>query len=317
MSNLHHMVQFGVWPNCCNACDFCLREERIPYSKERQLLWLNKITNNLSYLDFKDKFSNGISLLGGELYYIIDKDLQKAFFKLIDAIIEKVLKVSTNPECKYSTVTNGLYDPTFLYKVIDKIVKEVGISKVDLNFSYDLKYRFKSQKDAELVLRNINDFHKRYDYCVGVQMILTQYVINMWKEGKFDVNRFIEEKIPGNVLSFLYPHPIHTGFKLDDFNFKRNDLLEFLRYLKSTNYQVYFNFMHSTKNSCTFKYTGLKDRQNLELSEDTQPELSDGKEIINLKCGHSKLYQCYSDCDKCLLCDLKNFDKEVFDDEDV
>ena len=32
------MCQFGVWPNCCNNCDFCLREARIPYSKEQQYL---------------------------------------------------------------------------------------------------------------------------------------------------------------------------------------------------------------------------------------------------------------------------------------
>ena len=61
--------------------------------------------------------------------------------ELIDVIIEYVLKVSPNPHCKYSTVTNGIYDPAFLYRVIDRIVSEVGIEKVDVNFSYDLKYR--------------------------------------------------------------------------------------------------------------------------------------------------------------------------------
>ena len=66
---------------------------------------------------------------------------------LIDDIIEKVLKVSSNPECKFSSVTNGIYEPTFLFKVIDKINKAVGMSKVDLNFSYDLKYRYKSEED--------------------------------------------------------------------------------------------------------------------------------------------------------------------------
>lgn len=304
------MVQYACWSNCCNACDFCLRKERIPYSKEKQLWMLDKIKKNLDYVDWKDKFSYGISLLGGELYFITDEELQNSFLELIDLIIEKVLKVSNNPNCRYSTVTNGMYDPTFLYKVIDKIVESVGIQYVDLNFSYDLKYRFHDEEKRLQVLKNINDFHKRYDYCCGVQMILTQYVINLWKEGKFDVNKFMKEEIPGNQLCFLYPHPIQTGIKLNDFNFKRADFLQFMRYLKSANDTVYMSFLQSTKNSCTFKYTGVKERTSNDYTE--EPKLTDGKEIINDKCGHSMLYSCYADSDKCVLCDLEQLDNEAY-----
>jgi hypothetical protein len=28
------MVQYGLWPNCCNNCDFCLRLNRTAYTKE-------------------------------------------------------------------------------------------------------------------------------------------------------------------------------------------------------------------------------------------------------------------------------------------
>ena len=306
-----NMVQYGVWPNCCNACDFCLREERIPYSKERQLYWLGQIIKNLDSIDFKDKFSGGVSLLGGELYYITDEELQNKFLELIDAIIEKVLRVSKNKNCKYSTVTNGLYDPTFLYKVVDKIKDAVGMEKIDLNFSYDLKYRFHSEDRRLLCLNNINEFHKRYNYKVGVQMILTQYVINLWKEGKFDVNEFIEKEIHGNMLSFLYPHPIHTGLSLPDFNFSRKDLFDFLYYLKKANLEVYYAFLQSTKNSCSFKYTGLKGRDDEEKGCSEQPVLSDGKEVLT-QCGHSVLYRCYTDTDKCLLCDLEALDNEIY-----
>lgn len=304
------MIQYSVWSNCCNACKFCLRADRIPYPKKKQFVLLDKIKENINYIDFKDKFSNGISLLGGELYYITDKKLQDSFMELIDIIIEKVLKVSPNPYCKYSTVTNGLYDPTFLYRVVDRIVDAVGIDKVDINFSYDLKYRFKDEESRLLVLKNINDFHKRYNYRVGVQMILTQYLIDAWKEGKFEVNQFMKEFIPGNILTFLYPHPIKTGFKLTDFNFKRGDFLEFMKYLRTNCSEVYYNFLQSTKNSCTFKYTGLQDRDTADLT--AQPVLSDGKEVINEKCGHSILYKCYADSDKCVLCDLNNLDRDAY-----
>ena len=304
-----NMVQYSIWSNCCNNCDFCLRKERIPYSREKQLLTLRRTRKNLDFVDWKDKFSDGISLLGGELYYIEDKELQDEFMLLIDDIIEKVLKVSPNPNVKYSTVTNGIYNPEFLYRVIDRIVDKVGIQAVDLNFSYDMKYRYKNEERRKLVLKNINDFHQRYNYKVGVQMILTQYVIDMWRRGEFDVNKFIDENIPGNTLCFLYPHPIETGLNLTDFNFKRRDLLDFLKYLKEANYFVYVSFMLSTMNSCSYKYTGLKNRTSLDFTE--EPKFTDGKEILT-ECGHSILYRCYTDSDKCLLCDLMAFDEEVF-----
>ena len=304
------MCQFGVWPNCCNNCDFCLREARIPYTKEQQIKRLEFINQNINYIDWKDKYSYGISLLGGELYHITDVDIQNSFLNLIDNIIEKILKLSKNPLCKYSTVTNGIYEPSFLYTVIDKIKNSVGMDKIDINFSYDLKYRYKTEEDRILVLKNINEFHKKYDYAVGVQMILTQYVIDMWKRGEFDVNKFIEENIPGNNLCFLYPHPIMTGMTLPDFNFSRKDLLDFLKYLKEANYFVYMSFMLSTKNSAIYKYTGLKDKEHLDYKE--EPKYTDGKEIINEKCGHSVLQQCYTDNDSCMLCDLMALDEEAY-----
>ena len=309
MDNSGNMIQYGLWSDCCNNCKFCLREDRIPYSKSRKLYMINAIRKNIDTIDWQHDFQYGISLLGGEIYFITDKEVQDAFMLLVDDIIDKILLKSNNEFCRYSTVTNGLYEPSFLYRVVDRIVERAGIKYLDLNFSYDLKYRYDSEERRLLALKNINAFHDRYNYRVGVQMILTQYVINMWKEGKFDVNKFEKEEIPDNMLNFLYPHPIHTGIELDDFNFNRKDFLSFVRYLKHEAPRVYIAFLLSTKNSGTFKYTGLRDRKQDDHFTTQKPILSDGKEIINPKCGHSTLYQCYTDTDKCMLCDLLNFDR--------
>lgn len=308
MSN--KMVQYSVWSNCCNECDFCLRRERKPYTKQKQLDMINFIRDNINYIDWKNEFKCGVSLLGGELYFVKDKDLQNALLSLIDDIINKVLKYGKKGICKYSSVTNGLYDPSFLFQCIDKINNSVGMEFVDLNFSYDLKYRFKTEADRLLVIDNVNKFHDRYDYSVGVQMILTQYLINAVRNGEFDINNFLEKDIPGNQLSLLYPHPIATKKVLPDFNFNRKDLLWFVAELKNINQFVYNNFIYSTKNSGTFKYTGCKERKDLTQSKQS-PVLSDGKENINPKCGHSTLYQCYTDSDKCLLCDLQLFESDL------
>ena len=301
------MLQYSVWANCCNACDFCLRKERIPYSKEKQLKRLDRIKKNLDYIDWQGQFSSGISLLGGELYFIEDKDLQDSFLELIDLIIEKVLKASPNPDVRYSTVTNGLYNPEFLIRVLDKIAKACGTKAIDINFSYDLMHRYKSEEDRLRVIDNVNLIHNRYNYCIGIQMILTQNVINLWRNG-IDIVQHIEDVMPGNQLCFLYPHPIHTGKKLDDFFFNRSDLFAFLAWLKTNYYREYAAFMKSTLNSATYKWTGLKDID--KESVVTQPKLTDGKEEIT-ECGHSVLYRCYADSNKCMLCDLIALDEDA------
>jgi len=100
--------------------------------------------------------------------------------------------------------------------------------------------------------------------------------------------------------------------QLDDFFFKRKDLLKFLLYIKDNYIDVYYNFVYSTKHSSLFKHTGLKDRDKHIVSDLKQhPVLSDGKEILNPKCGHSILYKCYADSDNCLLCDLRNFESDL------
>lgn len=299
-----NMIQYGIWSNCSNKCDFCLIEKHYYRSPEQMVQYLQAVIDNVKVQDWANKFSDGISLLGGELYFITDKNVQDKFMELIDTIIDYVLKVSKNPNCKYSTVTNGIYEPSFLYRVIDRIIERAGIQYVDVNFSYDLKYRFHSEEARKQCLQNIIDFHKRYNYRIGVQMILTQYLIDMINSGRFSINQWQDEIAPGSILEFLYPHKIHTGYVLDDFNYRRKDFLKFMRKIYKENEENFFNFISSVRHSSVFKYTGLYIDENGITHK--EPVLSDGKEIINPMCNHSTLYQCYSDSDKCMLCDLNS-----------
>lgn len=307
--NNKHMVQYGIWSDCCNSCDFCLRLNRRNTSNQTKIELLRDIRENLHHIDWQGKFAYGISLLGGELFYVRNKEVQQEFHRLIDEII-KVVLLPGDYNCKFSTVTNGIYDPTFLYSVIDKLRDAVGMNRLDVNFSYDLKYRYHSEAARMKAFNNINAFCDRYDYSVGVQMILTQHLINLWKAGQFDVNQFIKDNFPKCNLCLLYPHPVHTGRQLDDFHFTRRDFLQFIRYLKQANNKTYVSFVNSVKHSGTFKYTGMREKGR-DFSNDQQPILSDGKEVLNPACGHSTLYQCYSDCDRCIMCDLKNIDNDL------
>ena len=304
-----NICQYGMWGNCSNHCDFCLRKDKRELTNAQMIREIEETRRNLDIVDWKGKFSDGISLLGGELFHITDPTVQDEFMKLIDDIIKKIL--TPCPKAVFSCVTNGIYKPDFLYRVMDKLQKSVGMRRVDISFSYDLKYRFHTEEARKLCLQNIQDFQKKYNHILVVQMILTQHVINLCREGKWSPNYFEETECPGSILSFLYPHPIWDGSKtttktLPDFNFTRKDLLWFIMWLREHNDRCYNSFISSTRNSGTYKYTGRFDKDLDGLAE--QPRLTDGKENL-LPCGHSELYRCYTDSDKCMLCDLENIDE--------
>jgi len=300
------MIQYSVWNECNGSCDFCLRKERKHYNKEEMLFALEAVMHNIKLQDFTKEYSDGVSLLGGELYYITDKDIQDKFMELVDVIIDCVLLKSTNPNRRYSSVTNGNYDPAFLFRVVDHLEKRVGTQFVDINFSYDIKYRYKDEATPLRVINNINAFHERYNYRVGVQMILAQYLIDAINKGEWSIDGLLKQ-IPGNMLCFLYPHPINSNKIVYDFYLKRNDFLNFLIELKQNYPDIYNSFVFSTRNSSRFKVTGLVDKSYIETGKlsDEKPSLSDGKEVINKLCGHSMLYRSYIDSSACVLCDIE------------
>ena len=116
----------------------------------------------------------------------------------------------------------------------------------------------------------------------------------MGKKSKFAIQ---------STVTYLYKTQTKT---LEDFNFTRADLLWFVGWLKTHNERCYCSFISSTKNSGVYKYTGRFDKD-LDGSIE-QPRLTDGKETL-LPCGHAELYQCYSNSDKCMQCDLENLDE--------
>lgn len=300
------MVQYDLWNNCSNSCDFCLIYRKRILNNEQMIERIDQIIDNINYIGdrWTTQFSDGISLLGGEVYFITDLKVQEKLMELIDHIINKILLPNKvlGHICKYSTVTNGIYQPDLLFRMIDRIVEKVGIEFVDVNFSYDLKYRFHTEESRLLCLENMRKFSERYNYRIGAQMVVTEYLIDMINNKEFDIGEFQNKIVPNSIVEFLYPHEVHTGKVLDDFQFPRDKFLRFLIWLKANYYENFINYCDSINNSSIFKYTGLY--INADWSMEIEPKLSDGKEIINPNCNHSVLYQCYKDSDKCILCDI-------------
>ena len=300
------MVQYDLWNNCSNSCDFCLIYRKRILNSKQMIERIDQIIDNINYVGdrWTTQFSDGISLLGGEVYFITDLKVQEKLMELIDHIIDKILlpNKALGHVCKYSTVTNGIYQPDLLFRMIDRIVEKAGIEFVDVNFSYDLKYRFHTEESRLLCLENMRKFSERYNYRIGAQMVVTEYLIDMINNKECDIGEFQNKIVPNSIVEFLYPHEVHTGKVLDDFQFPRDKFLRFLVWLKASYYENFINYCDSINNSSIFKYTGLY--INADWSIEIEPKLSDGKEIINPNCNHSILYQCYKDSDKCILCDI-------------
>ena len=71
------MVQYSVWHNCNNKCKFCLIDNKTFLPKKLQLESIANIKENLNHVDWLHEFNRGVSVLGGELYFTNDKDIQR------------------------------------------------------------------------------------------------------------------------------------------------------------------------------------------------------------------------------------------------
>lgn len=304
------MVQYGLWPNCTNNCDFCLLVDRIYRSEEERLNMLSSIKQNIKTIDWAGKFSNGISLLGGEIYYTDSEKIKDSFLDLIKLIIDVILKPVN--KAVYSTVTNGIYDSKILLEpTLDLFKKEGVLNQVDLNFSWDLKYRFHNEESLESMIKNTNLVYEKYNIIPTVQTCLTQCLIDAHLDGTFNLFDYQKHYFPNTNIALLYPHKINTGKILPDFFFTRASLFRFIKYLKSIEqHEVLEHLIQSVINSSQFKYSGLYYRNTVYKKTKSEKEIYQEPTLENkqhlTECGHSDLYRCYADSDKCMLCDLLN-----------
>jgi len=127
------MVQYGLWPNCTNNCDFCLLLDRVYKSEKERLRVLAAVKENIKAVDWKDKFSDGISLLGGEIFYTDSEKVKASFLDLINVIIDCIFTQSERSII--SIVSNGIYDIFVIYNnSVKNLVPNIDefVSNIDI-----------------------------------------------------------------------------------------------------------------------------------------------------------------------------------------
>ena len=134
-------IQFELWKNCTNGCNFCFNKGCTCSTKEDKIRILKEVYYRLERLnyDYYDK----IGFIGGELFgnQIEDEEVFKAFCDLFELCILFVQLGYINQVNFTSNLLNK--DNSKMYQILNMIKAKGLLNKFELCTSWDSKYRFK------------------------------------------------------------------------------------------------------------------------------------------------------------------------------
>lgn len=219
-------VQYTLWTDCSNNCDFCLHKN-------------NKIDDKIANLNYlipyiqKDKGYNAIGFIGGEFFnkQLKDFKVKDLFYKAIDLVIEKILR----KEVYTFYIAAGLIQKNLddLYEFLDYCQRFDIISCIVICTSYDSKYRFHNEYSKQLWFDNIQNLKQKYSSLrIHVDTILTEAFLQEYLNNQFDIINYC--KVNNLDLDFEEPKTgidtfIDKQHSLKDFFPKRNTFLIFLK----------------------------------------------------------------------------------------
>lgn len=308
-------IQFELWQNCDNNCDFCYTKlNRINCTPEQQISNIQKakeiITQEISNF-------NGVALIGGEFFQgqLRTPEVKEAFLDLISYINSLLESHDIDEVWLAATLTRE--NQADLYQTLDLFS---DISKVLISTSYDTAGRFHLQNGKEIWLNNLKQLKERYPaLSLHTQTIITQ--------------AFIEETLDDttNMIPAITKYSM-IDFKLPSIFIAHNELIEkeqtiesyrevFLRKAKLyppkfciEHRADFLKFIYKIKDIfgkeklyalCTPEVRSRrlyilsrnfvnKDRWDTETNEELAP------------CGHMLDGHGYLDSDKCARCDVWN-----------
>ena len=296
-------LQFELWQNCNNGCEFCyLNGSRI-----------------ISYSEKLNDY-NAIGLIGGEFFQgqLSDPEVKKHWLLLMQDMAN-YLREGKLREC-WITASLMSEDLTDLYETFDLFPKD---KKILISTSYDEVGRFKSEEHKQIWLKNIELVHNRYPQAlVHTQIIVTQsYIDKILTDDSFlkETLKYssVDFKLPSvkrkdyNQINGLNEHSYHKKlmetyqeFPKGFFIERRNDFLKFIRKMVEIFGKDKINwFCRNEVRSKTLYImaTGKKIEDRWDKDNDDE----------NASCGHVYDSYCYLDSDKCARCDAMRFYEEL------
>lgn len=310
MSNVS--MQFELWKQCNNFCDFCyLGDENKFVPKQTKLKNMKKVNAAIdNYFSKNFEQIQAIGFLGGEFFQgqMDDQKIKDTFY----ALCEKCFKLIDEDRIRdfwcYCTLTIG--DEQDLYTLVelfDKVVKDKEKHHFWIQVSYDARGRFNQPGKFENWNYHMLNLQKYPFIRFNITSIMTEAFlqavlkdeVNLTEFQKKYKNHFFLKQ--ANLIGNMTKAEVIEKF--DWFFPKRKTYLEFLNKISKENPDIFRELLDITLRS-DFMFNSLEfqddeinpDIRNKETWEETGM-------IVNKKCGHSALYQCYSDSDACCLCD--------------
>lgn len=203
LKNKNKFLQYVLWLDCSNYCQFCF------YKKQKDLNKIDSLKDILKKLDDVQVVNyNEIGVIGGEFFNkeIQNKNVKQLFYKIFK-------KIASLNKDKIYFATSLIYNIDNLLIPFLNYLRQLNIlSKSLLCTSYDIKYRFHTKEQQDLWIKNINLIHKLYPQLqIHTQIIVTQHFINSVLNDNFSITQF--QKKYNTRIDFISPC---SGFYFKD-----------------------------------------------------------------------------------------------------
>ena len=260
------------------------------------------LTHNKLLLEFirKNMETSVIFLEGGELFHRPDiKEVYEGF----DATIETIRKINlVNRKVSTTVFSNLLYENLDLIKYF--IVKSKFLRNITIKTSFDLDGRFKSNKQIDLFLKNLDEVENYTCIQFRIKSVITKQTLKNFDENSY-VWKVFRELVSKNSIEIenFKPHDLddieyEKKFFIDNTEYKNNNLVLILNALNNFN-----NTDKSRHMLCTIsEYAEKLSQEKFERSSYTICG-----DAIKLSTAYSPVLICYS-CKSKKECTLpKNF----------
>lgn len=203
-------IQFELWKNCTNGCDFCFNKGLPLSTKEDKIRILKEVRYRLVRLnyDYYDK----IGFIGGELFgnQLEDEDVFREFYKLFELCIYLLQDKKIN---QINFTSNLLAeDNSKMYQILDLIKLSGLLNKFELCTSWDNKYRFHTTEKESIWHNNMLYIKNNYpDLQRHIEILPTQDFCEKCLSGEFNYNWF-----KANYDAAIDYSDLNSGFFYED-----------------------------------------------------------------------------------------------------
>ena len=216
--NENKFIQYELWKECRNGCEFCFNRGQKSLDKVERLNYIIDKLNDPEVDEY-----NEIGFIGGEFFDIElrEEKVQRLFFQLFKICADKVQAGKLD---KIYVTTGLIFDiKPYLIPFLE-FLRIWGISdKTLLCTSYDTKYRFHTPEKLKLWEDNMKYIHEHYNEVkLHTEIIVTQDFINKVLDDSFSITKFKEEF--HTAIDYIEPS---SGFYFNDKKDAAEHLIDF------------------------------------------------------------------------------------------